>query len=218
MTRNSRRNSRAMRRKHTERLQATIDGMQAMQQRARAREALTHSMLDATHAQLERTEAGLAARTRELEHLRDDRTALVDSALHLVNMVRAECIGRPATVSCYAPRSIPEGQWRFMLEESHFDARQLGVDNASLKIDLIRHTMHVLHTLPTLRDSFSGHIHLRVALGDGYAGYALSERAILHGDDITLAARISEELAPMLLRELRRTHARYAPLRPSVGY
>jgi hypothetical protein len=63
--------------------------------------------------------------------------------------------------------------------------------------------MHVLRTLPTLVDRVNGHVHLRAVLANGQVGYAVGQLALMQGDEVTLAQRISEELAPALLRELR---------------
>lgn len=217
MTRHSRRNSRAMRRQRTARLQSTIDGLQAEHRRAGVREAQAREALQETSTKLRQTDARLAEAKRELEALRAGRGQLVDSALQLVNMVRTETIGRPATFSNMTPRGLHPDQWRFMLRERHFDARQLTAGNDPAKIDLIDYTMHVLRKLPTVRDTLNCQIHLRFRLGDGQAGYALSDAAIRQGDEAVLVERISEELALMLLRELR-GHARPSSERRLFGY
>lgn len=46
-------------------------------------------------------------------------------------------------------------------------------------------------------------VHLRVRLADGQVGYALSEEVLYDSDPEWLAERLAQEMAPMLVRELR---------------
>jgi len=195
MSRNAKTHSRAARKANMARLKRTLDGLSATVERTRQR----------SHAADARA-ATAVDQVRQTERLRADDGDLLESARRLVGMVSKYCIAhRIPTQLALASRSYQaEKTGRFDLPLSHWNDHMPDSGRTG-KISHVRdiHEAMSLLGLKAVHESFEGRVHVRVQLGDGQAGYAISDRALRDMSDEDLEECIAPEIARVLVRGIR---------------